>query len=160
MIQIMNQQKYSDIDKINNMLENFIKRLQDYGFEVIEIRPEKTGDYDIDKTYIESLEQRELLAYNRVHKIATTTIKDVIWEKAIKSVIDDFHCINNLIKLKGIKYPERIKTFREDIYAIKDFLQDYFYPQLRELDNFECPKSIEEMDADELREYIKTHNIK
>ena len=85
------------------MLEDFIKRLQDFGFEIIEVRPREAEDYDIDKTYIESLNKRELLAYDRVHKIATSNINDVIWEKAIKSIVDDFHCINNLIKLKGIK---------------------------------------------------------
>lgn len=141
------------------MLEDFIKKLQDCGFEVIEIRPEKTEDYN-DKSYTESLKTNEILAYNRVHKIATSNVKDVIWSKAIAYIVEDLLHINHLINSNNIKYPERIKTFREDIYAIKDFLQDYFYPQLRELDNFECPKSIDEMDADELRQYIKTHNIK
>lgn len=142
------------------MLEDFIKRLQDFGFEIIEVRPEKSEDYDIDKPYTESLKSNELLAYNRVHKIATSDVKDVIWSKAIGYIVTDLLYINHLIKTNNIKYPERIKTFREDIYAIKDFLQDYFYNQLSELNSFECPKSIDEMDADELRQYIKTHNIK
>lgn len=160
MIQIMNQQKYSDINKINNMLEDLINKLQDCGFEVININ--NIGDYEITKN-INHPNQRELFAYARVNKIAKDIKQYIINKKRIIHFIEDLIYIATSIERNEINYPEKIKEFKENINVIKNIFEEYFNSEIETLNSFECPKcpkSIDEMDADELREYIKKHNIK
>ena len=119
------------------------------------------SDDDIDEKYEESLEQ---IAYRRQRAIANTEIDKVNWSVAIKCLSEDVLCIASLIKENKLKYPEEIKEFvenccsnfnqwdnvyREAFNSIKDFR-----------DSLKKRKSIDDMNAEELRRYIREHNIK
>ena len=125
------------------------------------------SDYDIDKQYRipnEVDNSPEEIAYRRMKSIANTEANKINWAVAIKCVTEDVNTISNLIRSNKIKHPKKLKEFIENIIAI----YNYWDTQYREdfclikeyRDSVKTEKSIDEMDADELREYIKKHNIK
>lgn len=128
----------------------------------------KSSDYDIDKVQYripnEIDNSPEEIAYRRIESIANTDVTKVNWAVAIKCVTEDVNTISNLVRNNKIKHPEKLKEFLENVIAI----YDYWDPQYREnfylikeyKDSIKTEKSIDEMDADELREYIKKHGIK
>ena len=127
----------------------------------------KCSDYDIDKQYRipnEIDNSPEAVAYRRIESIANSEAAKVNWAVAIKCVTEDVNTISNLIRSNKIKHPKKLKEFVENVLAI----YDYWDTQYREdfclikeyRDSIKTEKSIDEMNADELREYIKKHNIK
>lgn len=125
-------------------------------------------DTDIDKVQYripnEIDNSPEAVAYRRIASIANSEETKVNWAVAIKCVTEDVNTISNLIRSNKIKYPNKLKEFVENVIAI----YDYWDTQYREdfclikeyRDSVKTEKSIDEMNADELRDYIKKHNIK
>ena len=128
----------------------------------------KSSDYDIDKVQYripnEIDNSPEAIAYRRIASIANSEETKVNWAVAIKCVTEDVNTISNLIRSNKIKHPKKLKEFVENVIAI----YNYWDTQYREdfclikeyRDSVKTEKSIDEMDADELRDYIKKHNIK
>lgn len=128
----------------------------------------KSSDYDIDKVQYripnEIDNSPEAIAYRRIESIANSESIKVNWAIAIKCVTEDVNTISNLIRSNKIKHPKKLKEFVENVIAI----YNYWDTQYREdfclikeyRDSVKTEKSIDEMDADELRDYIKKHNIK
>ena len=127
----------------------------------------KSSDCDIDKMYRipnEIDNSPEAVAYRRMKSIANTEAIKINWAVAIKCVTEDVNTISNLIRSNKIKHPNKLKKFVENVIAI----YNYWDTQYREdfclikeyRDSVKTEKSIDEMDADELRDYIKKHNIK
>lgn len=127
----------------------------------------KCSDYDIDKQYRipnEIDNSDEAVAYRRMESIANTEASKVNWAVAIKCVTEDVNTISNLIRSNNIKHPKKLKEFVENVLAIYDYWDNQYredFCLIKEYrDSIKTEKSIDEMDADELREYIKKHNIK
>lgn len=126
------------------------------------------SDLDIDKVYCripsEIDTSEESIAHRRIESIANSETSKVNWAVAIKCVTEDINTISNLIRSNKIKHPNKLKEFVENVIAI----YDYWDTQYREdfclikeyRDSIKTEKYIDEMDADELRDYIKKHNIK
>lgn len=127
----------------------------------------KCSDYDIDKQYRipnEIDNSDEAVAYRRMESIANTETSKVNWAVAIKCVTEDVNTISNLIRSNNIKHPKKLKEFVENVLAIYDYWDNQYredFCLIKEYrDSVKTEKSIDEMDADELRDYIKKHNIK
>ena len=105
----------------------------------------------------------ELFAYRRIRSIANTKIPNVNFAIAIQYLTEDVKTISKLIKDNDLRHPEELKEFVENAVAIMDEWDEqyhYAFNTIKEFrDSYKPPKSIDEMDADELREYIKKHNI-
>lgn len=146
------------------MFEELFKTLINLGFEPIEVRVPKQAtepsDHDIDKIYINT---EEAVAYRRIRKIANENLNNVRWDKAIEILTQDVNLISYLIKENKIKHPEELKEFVENCCAIFSAWDSIYRPAFNSIkeyrDSVKTQKSIDEMDADELREYIRTHNI-
>ena len=127
----------------------------------------KCSDYDIDKVYRipnEIDNSLEAVAYRRMESIANSEAAKVNWAIAIKCVTEDVNSISNLIRSNKIKHPSKLKEFVENVLAIYDYWDNQYredFCLIKEYrDSVKTEKSIDEMNADELREYIKKHNIK
>lgn len=126
------------------------------------------SDSDIDKMYCriptEVDNSAESVSYRRVRSIANSESSNVNWAVAIKCVTEDINTISNLIRSNKIKYPEELKEFTENVISIFDYWDNHYredFNLIKEYrDSVKTEKSIEDMDADELREYIIKHNIK
>ena len=146
------------------MFEELFKTLINLGFEPIEVRvpkqTDKHSDYDIDKVYINT---EEAVAYRRIRKIANENLNNVRWDKAIEILTQDVNLISYLIKENKLKHPEELKEFVENCCAIFSAWDNIYRPAFNSIkeyrDSVKNQKSIDEMDADELREYIRTHKI-
>lgn len=140
------------------MIEDILKTLSELGYE---IRIPKGNDQDIDKIYINT---EETIAYRRIKSIANKDVRNVRWGVAIKYLTNDVNLIANLIKNNSLKHPEEIEEFTKNCCAIMNVWDNKYCEAFNTIkdfrDSYKAPKSIEEMDADELREYIKQHNIK
>lgn len=129
---------------------------------------QNTSDYDIDKVYhhihdeIDSFP--ELSAYRRIRSIANAKMKDINFAIAIQYLTEDVKLISKLIKSKRLKHPEELKEFTENAIAIMDVWDNQYHKAFNTIktfkDSYKAPKSIDEMNVEELREYIKKHNIK
>ena len=127
-----------------------------------------SSDYDIDKVQYripnESDNSPEAIAYRRIRSIAHAEIKNVNFAIAIKYLTEDIKLISELIKNNDLKHPEELKEFTENAITIMHCWDEEYreaFNTIKEFrDSYKTPKSIDEMNADELREYIKTHNIK
>lgn len=123
---------------------------------------------DINKVYCRIPSEKdntpESIAYRRVRSIANTDTNNVNWAIAIKCVTEDINAISNLIRNNKIKFPEELKEFIENCIAIFNHWDNNYrddFNLIKEYrDSVKIVKSIEEMDKDELIEYIKQHNIK
>ena len=134
-------------------INEFINTIESAGVEVVKM----PSDLDMDNLYSTKLGIEEALVYRRINSIANANVNNVNWCIAIKYLSEDVCFISKLIKDKNIKYPEKLKKFIENCCAIYAYWDDIYredYHHNRKV------KSIDDMDADELREYIRTHNIK
>lgn len=146
------------------MFEELFKTLINLGFEPIEVRvpkqTDKHSDYDIDKVYINT---EEAVAYRRIRKIANENLTNVRWDKAIEILTQDVNLISYLIKENKLKHPEELREFVENCCAIFSAWDNIYRPAFNSIkeyrDSVKNQKSIDDMDADELREYIRTHKI-
>lgn len=150
-------------------MEKIINAFKEMGFDVISCRipSNKPTDGDIDKVYIKSLSgvdvSPEAVAYRRVRSIANHDAEKVKWNIAIQFLTEDVNTIANAIKTDTLKYPEELKEFVENCCAIMDFWDNKYRQDFNLIktyrDSVKTPKSIDDMDADELRKYIRIHNI-
>lgn len=147
-------------------MKEFFDFLKSIGYEVVECRipSQKPTDIDIDKLYIKGIDSKESIAYRRVRAIANSDTNNVQWDVAIKNLSQDVNTIYKAIKDNNLKFPEELKEFVENCCAIMDFWDTQYrqaFNAIKEYrDSIKTPKSIDEMNAEELREYIKKHNIK
>ena len=148
-----------------NNIKKLVEIIQELGFEPIAINI--PSDLDIDKVYrIPSQidNSPEAVAYRRVRSIANTPTNAINWAIAIKNVTEDINTIFNLIKNNKLKYAEELKEFTENCTIIVTYWNAYYLNNFNFIEDYNNSnlkeKSIDEMDADELREYIRTHNIK
>lgn len=140
-------------EEINELLKDL--GLEFVGFARIPSENEPS-DLDINKIYSEA----EILSYNRIKSIANADVNKVKWNIAAEHLIADMSYISQLIKLNQIQHPERLKEFKENCKAIAEHICNIYDKYIHTISSYKIPKSIDEMNADELREYIKTHNIK
>lgn len=125
------------------------------------------SDGDIDKTYRIPKERdnsSEAIAYRRVRSIANYDADKVNWAVAIELVTRDIHTISNCIRHNKLKYPEELEEFVINVIAIYNYWDNQYredFNLIKEYrDSVKKERSINDMTADELREYIRTHNIK
>lgn len=140
--------------------EEINELLKDIGLEFVEFTrvpsKNKPSDLDIDKIYSEN----EILSYNRIKSIANAVVNKVKWNIAAEHLITDMSYISQLVKSNQIQHPEELKEFKENCEAIFDYISNLYSQYKITINSYKIPKSINEMNADELREYIRTHNIK
>ena len=124
-------------------------------------------DFDIDKMYVripnEVDNTPESIAYRRVRSIANTDTNNINWAIAIKCITEDINTISNLIRSNKIKFPEELKEFTENCIAIFNYWDNNYrddFNLIKEYRDSVKTKSIDDMDREELLEYIKKHNIK
>ena len=124
-------------------------------------------DGDIDKMYRIPKEidnSPEALAYRRVRSMANANRANVSTSKAIEFITKDINTISNCIRTNSLKHPEELEEFVINVIAIYNYWDDQYredFNLIKEYrDSVKKGKSINDMDADELREYIRTHNIK
>lgn len=145
------------LDMINE-INKIINAIESTGVKVIRI----PYDLDIDKIHITKLGE-ELLAYRKIKSIANTNVNDIDWTKAIKCLSEDVYVIYNRIKNNKLKHPEQLKEFIENCCAIYEHWDNVYreaFNSIKDYHHNRKTKSIDDMNAEELREYIKTHNIK
>ena len=125
------------------------------------------SDYDIDKVYripSQNIVDREKLCYNRAKAIKQSLAEGhkVNWSVVIENVNEDINFIQCLIKENLISDKQTLN----ETTKIWEFIYTEFYKHttanIIEISLFadKIEKSIDDMNADELREYIKKHNIK
>ena len=125
------------------------------------------SDLDIDKIYChipaEIDNTYESIVYRRVRSIANTDTNNVNWAVAIKCVTEDINTISNLIRSNKLKFPKELKEFTENCIAIFNYWDNHYrddFNLIKEYRDSVKTKSIDDMDREELIEYIKKHNIK
>lgn len=142
-------------------MEDLIKLFKQLGIEPIIVRiPSQSTDLDIDKVYTNT---PECIAYRRVRAIANTPIPKLNIHAVIRCLSEDVETINNCIKNNNLKYPNELKEFTENCCAIFEAWNDIYkqaFISIKEYkDNIKIEKSIDKMNTEELREYIKTHKL-
>lgn len=139
--------------------EEINELLKDMGLEFVGFAKfpseNKPSDLGIDKIYSEN----ELISYNRIKSIANADVNKVKWNIAAEHLITDMSYISQLIKSNQIQHPERLKEFKENCESIFNYISNLYSDYKITINSYKIPKSIDEMNADELREYIRTHNI-
>lgn len=119
------------------------------------------SDSDIDKTKNISIEE---LAYKRIRSIANANVEAVNWGVAMRYLSEDVYYIYDLIQDNKLKHPEELKEFIENCCAIYEQWDRVYREAFNSIKDFrrfyKGPKSLDDMNAEELREFIKTHNIK
>lgn len=146
------------------MINNFktlIDLINELDLEPVVVRiPSQSTDLDINKVYTNT---PECIAYRRIRAIANTPLSKVNLHAAIRCLSEDVETINNCIKNNNLKYPNELKEFIENCCSIFEAWDDVYRPAFVSIkeyrDNVKIEKSIDEMNADELRKYIKQHNI-
>ena len=143
-------------------MEKFIKFLKELGLEPVEVRipTQKSHDYDIDKVYNDT----EAIIYRKIKTIAESDVNNVKWNVVSEILYKAVDGIAERIRSNNIKYPEEIKDFVINCCAICEIIDEKYRNNFNLIkdfrDSYRPPKSIDDMNADELREYIKKHNIK
>lgn len=130
----------------------------------------KSSDSDIDKFYamcnvnIEKFTNKLANeSYNRIANIAKHEAKDLNLAIAAKYLHYDLGMIAALIQDKALPNDDRLKQFIDNYQKINEMLGEKYRKDISIIENFyntPIEKSIDDMDVDELREYIRTHNIK
>ena len=127
----------------------------------------KATDWDIDKVYripSQNIVDREKLCYNRAKAIKQSLAEGhkVNWSLVIENVNEDINIIQSLIEENLISD----KQILNQTTKIWEFIYTEFHKHMTaniiEISLFtdKKEKSIDDMNAEELREYIKKHNIK
>ena len=140
-------------EEINELLKGI--GLEFVGFARVPSETE-SSDLDIDKIYGEN----EILSYNRIKSIANADVNKVKWNVAVEHLMTDMSYISQLVNSNQIQHPERLKEFKENCESIFNYISNLYSDYKITINSYKIPKSIDEMNADELREYIRTHNIK
>lgn len=145
-------------------MEEYIKFLKKMGIELNEsdIKPV------IIRIPVETKidDGRELLAYRRINEIATTDCDKVKWEEVIKYLTLDVLYIAECIANHKLYHKDKLEEFTENCCAIMHCWDDIYRNAFNSIKEFRDKKDepsdidIDKMNISELREYIRTHNIK
>ena len=130
----------------------------------------KSSDSDIDKFYAMCNVNIEKFAsklanesYNRIANIAKHEPKELNLAIVAEYLHYDVGMIAALIQDKALPNDDRLKQFIDNYQKLSEMLGEKYRKDVSIIENFyNTPKekSIDDMDVDELREYIRTHNIK
>lgn len=130
----------------------------------------KSHDSDIDKLYFmcnpnisEIANNLANKSYNRIANIAKHEVKDLNLAIVSKYLYYDVGMIAALIQDKVLPNDDRLKQFIDNFQKLNEMLGDKYRKNVSIIENFYITpkeKSIDDMDVDELREYIRKHNIK
>lgn len=140
------------LDMINE-INKIINAIESTGARIIRI----PCDLDIDKNQTD-----ECLAYRTVRSIANSEVNNVRWDVAIKLTTKSILLIADLIKYNELKHPEELKEFIENCCTIFNHWDNVYREAFNSIKNYHHnrkTKSIDDMNAEELREYIKTHKL-
>ena len=125
------------------------------------------SDIDIDKVYripSQNIVDREKLCYNRAKAIKQSLAEGhkVNWSIVIENVNEDINVIQSLIEENLISDKQSLYQTTKLWQVIYNEFYKHIISDIAEIATFadKKEKSIDDMDADELREYIKKHNIK
>lgn len=127
----------------------------------------ESSDYDIDKTYripSQNIADREKLCYNRAKAIKQSLAEGhkVNWSLIIENVNQDINFIQSLIEENLISDKQSLdQTTKIWTFIYNEFLK-HIATNIEKIMTFanKKEKSIDDMNAEELREYIKQRNIK
>lgn len=118
------------------------------------------NDSDIDKIKNTSIEE---LTYRRVRSIVNANIENVNWVIAIRCLTEDVCIIHDLIQDNKLKHPEQLKEFIKNCCTIYEQWNNIYREAFNSIKDYnhnrKTEKSIDEMDADELREFIRKHDL-
>ena len=130
----------------------------------------KSHDSDIDKVYFMCNPNIQEIAnnlanksYNRIANIAKHEAKELNRAIVAKYLYYDVGIIAALIQDKVLPNDDRLKQFIDNYKKINEMIGEKYRKNISIIENFyHTPKekSIDDMDVDELKEYIRTHNIK
>ena len=130
----------------------------------------KSHDSDIDKVYFmcnpnipEIANNLANKSYNRIANIAKHEPKELNLAIVSEYLYYDVGMIAALIQDKVLPNDDRLKQFIDNYQKINEMIGEKYRKNISIIENFyHTPKekSIDDMDVDELREYIRTHNIK
>lgn len=125
------------------------------------------SDIDIDKVYripSPNVIDREKLCYNRAKAINKSLAEghDVNWSIIIENVNEDINVIQSLIEENLISDKQSLYQTTKLWQVIYNEFYKHMISDIAEIATFanKKEKSIDDMTAEELREYIKKHNIK
>ena len=125
------------------------------------------SDIDIDKVYripSQNIVDREKLCYNRAKAIKQSLAEGhkVNWSMIIENVNEDINVIQSLIEENLISDKQTLNQTTKLWQVIYNEFYKHIKSDITEIATFadKKEKSIDDMDANELREYIKKHNIK
>ena len=141
--------------EINELLKNIDLEFVEFA-KIPSENKSSNSNLDIDKIYSEN----EIFSYNRIKSIANADVNKVKWNIAIEHLMTDMSYISQLIKSNQIQYPEKLKEFKENCESIFYYISNLYSEYKNTINSYKIPKSIDEMNVEELREYIKKHNIK
>lgn len=126
-----------------------------------------SSDYDIDKQYripSQNVIDREKLCYNRAKAIKQSLAEGhkVNWSLVIDNVNKDINLIQSFIEENLISDKETLNQTTKIWEFIYTEFHKHMIANIIEISTFanKKEKSIDDMSAEELREYIKKHNIK
>ena len=127
----------------------------------------KATDWDIDKVYripSQNIVDREKLCYNRAKAIKQSLAEGhkVNWSIVIENVNEDINVIQSLIEENLISDKQSLYQTTKLWQVIYNEFYKHIISDIAEIATFadKKEKSIDDMTAEELREYIKKHNIK
>lgn len=125
------------------------------------------SDLDIDKQYripSQNVIDREKLCYNRAKAIKQSLAEghNVNWSLVIENVNQDINFIQSLIEENLISDKQTLYQTTKLWQVIYNEFYKHMTSNIAEISKFadKKEKSIDDMTAEELREYIKKHNIK
>lgn len=130
----------------------------------------KSHDSDIDKLYFMCNSNIKEIAnnlanksYNRIANIAKHKAKELNLAIVAEYLYYDVGMISALIQDKVLPNDDRLKQFIDNYQKINEMIGEKYRKNISIIENFYYTpkeKSIDDMNVDELREYIRTHNIK
>lgn len=126
-----------------------------------------SSDYDIDKVYripSQNIVDREKLCYNRAKAIKQSLAAGhkINWSMVIENVNEDINVIQSLIEENLISDKQTLSQTTKIWEFIYIEFDKHMAANIAKIITFanKKEKTIDDMDVDELREYIKKHNIK
>lgn len=127
----------------------------------------KSHDSDIDKVYFicnpnmpDIVNDLANKSYNRIASIAKHEAKKLNFAIVSEYLYYDVGMIAALIQDKVLPNDDRLKQFIDNYQKINEMVGEKYRKNISIIENFyNTPKekSIDDMDADELREYIRNH---
>lgn len=138
-------------------MKELIDLFEQFGIEPIVVRiPTESKPNDA----------RELLAYRRINEIATTDCDKVRWEEVIKYLTLDVLYVADCIKNNKLYHKDKLEKFTKNCCTIMSYWDEVYRDAFNSIKEFRDRKDepsdldIDKMNEQQLRKYIKKHNIK